>query len=119
MKLTFIGFIFLSISNLCAQTFTFPHNEKECIVSARVCSTLLEIQKHIPVGVTVSSVEIQSQSLKIKGYSPGYKEIGIFIENLTKIVSIKGRMDITSTQPGLDTGKKRIENFQLKGKLTL
>ena len=117
MKLAFMGVLFLSISNLCAQTFTFPYDEKECSASPTICSTLLGIQKHTPADVTLSTIEIQGRSLIIKGNSPGYKGIGIFIENLTKIKSINGRMNIASTHSGVDAGKKRIEYFQLEGKL--
>jgi hypothetical protein len=117
MKFAFVSVLYLSMSNLCAQTFSFPYNEKECSASAAICSTLLQIQKHTPKDVSLNTIKIQGESLIIDGNSPGYKGIGIFVENLTMIPAINGRMSIVSTHSGVAADKKRIEHFQLEGKL--
>jgi hypothetical protein len=117
MRFSLMGVLFLSTSNLFAQTFPFPYNEKECKASTNICSILNEVKKQIPPDVTVSSIEIQSPNLKINGRSPGYKGIGIFINNLAKIPSINGKMDVATTAHIIEANK-RFETFQLVGKLT-
>ena len=118
MKLALVGALYLSISSLCAQTFTFPHSEKDCKASKVICTTLSEVIKYTPTDVTVSSIEFQENHIKIQGHSPGYKGIGLFIENLTMISTVKQRMTIASTRPAIDLAKNRIEHFQLEGNLS-
>ena len=88
MKLALMVVLCLSLSNLYAQTFTFPHSEKDCKASKEICTTLSEIIKNTPTDVSVSSIEFQENHIKIKGHSPAYKGIGMFIENLTSIANL-------------------------------
>lgn len=77
---------------------------------------MLYIAKNIPEDVWLISLELENNTIKMKGQSLTYKSIGVFIENLKN--SVFFNKDITMagsrTIEGKD-GQARVEEFDITG----
>ena len=80
---------------------------------------MLYIAKNIPEDVWLVSLELENNSIKLKGQSLTYKSIGIFIENLKN--SVFFNKDIIMTGSRTIEGKEgqaRVEEFDITGTIT-
>lgn len=77
---------------------------------------MLYLAKNIPEDVWLISLDLENNTIKLKGQSLTYKSIGVFIENLKN--SVFFNKDITMTGSRTVEGKEgqsRVEEFDITG----
>lgn len=76
---------------------------------------MLYLAKNIPDDVWIVSLNIENNTIKIRGQSLTYKSIGVFIENLKNSVFFNKDIVMSGSRTLEREGQARIEEFDITG----